>query len=207
MPVTTDVLRISVRWLAYGEPCQNVGYFHPVGAAFLTATCAGVAEAFWNDVKAAYRAIMLNDAAFTFTEVFVEELNSGSGLGTYAIPGSEIYGTRNISSADNVSPIWNSVSTKLVVGSRLTRPGGKRFSPILDTDMGADRVAGGTLLALANDWALCWSSLRTLGAPVATGVLHPIVATLINPLNTSNYQDIIGHLENRRITHQTTRGN
>lgn len=208
MPVTAPIIRVAVRWTMFGEPAQNVGYFYPIGAAFLTATCSGVAEAVWQDFKTAYRAIMLDNATnYRFKEVFVEELGGGMGLGTYPIPAAEQTGLRAIGGSGTPAAVWNSVSAKLVVGGRATRPGGKRFSPILDQDADEDRNLGATLLSLAEDWAACWSEVRTLGVPVATGTLQPKIVTLTSPLTFATEQDVIGHYINTKETHQTTRGN
>jgi hypothetical protein len=208
MPVTAAILRVVVRWTAFGEPCENVGYFYPVGAAFLTATCTQVAEAVWNDFKADYRALLpATPTEYLFKEVFVEEVDVGAGIGTYPIPAAEQPGTRATTGGVTVQQVWNSASVKLVVGSHATRPGGKRWSPIYDQDVDGDRVLGATILGLMDAFGALWGTTRTLGAPVATGTLVPQVVSLITPLTYGGNQEVIGYQVNPKGTHQTTRGN
>jgi len=205
MAFTADLIEVQVRYSLFGKPNMNRQFHTWDGAAVATATPEAVGEAFWNDVKVRMRAIMPNatDQVF-FTEVFVREVEPNGVYGSYAIPVGERNGTRTAGSAADIMPAYVAGSVKQTVGSSTTKPGGKRHSPLLDGDVGANQVLGATYLALLDAWAEAWSEEHVLGAPVATGVLFPQIVRFVGDTPTQ-WQDVTGYILKNRVSSQLTR--
>lgn len=207
MPITSGTLILTVRYLLLGQKCQTSMAYMPEGAAFLTATAAGVAEAYWNDVKTAWRAMAFNSiASAQFVSVVCREVGGSLGLGEYAIPAGEQAGTRSTGGANGFAPSYVAVGVRLAVGTRITKPGQKRVPFILEDDVLANS-ASSAVQALADTLAQKWSQPIVLGAPVATGSLIPVVARLdrTNPDVLIAQQEVTGHAVNPFLTSQVSR--
>lgn len=205
MPITGSHARVTLTYEFLGQKCQTQRDYELAGAAFLTATAAGVAEAWWNDVKTAWRATVPNDALATFQSVRVEEFGGGFGFGEYAIPLAEQKGTRSPTGLGEFLPAYVAVGCRLVVATRVTRPGQVGFPFVMEGD-NANGTLQATLLGLLNTLAAKYSAAVALGAPVATGTMHPSV--IKNPdFNTSPavHQRITGHIVNTSLRHRNTR--
>lgn len=206
MAITATLLRITLRYVLMGQKCETQQYYEPVGAAFLTATPVGVGEAWWNDVKAAWRGLAVSGAPSSFDTVVVEEIGGGLAFGEFAVPTAEKGGTRAYASSGDYLPSYCAVGCRLTVGTRSTRPGQKRFPFVGESDTG-DNVVSATYLALAATLAEKYSSTITLGAPVATGTLRPKVVRWSKtvPPTVVASQDVTGFLLNPYITSQVSR--
>lgn len=205
MSFSASLIEVQVRYSLFGKPNMNRQFHTWDGAAVAAATPEQVGEAFWNDVKVRMRAIMPNatDQMF-FTEVFVREVSPSGVYGAYAVPVGERAGTRGAVSAANIMPSSNAGSVKQTVGSSTTKPGGKRHSPLLDTDVEANQVLGAAYLALLDDWAEAWCDVHVLGAPVATGVLEPVIVRFTGDTPTA-WQAVTGWSLKNLVSTQLTR--
>lgn len=206
MPITSTLLKLSLRFTMSGQKCQTIQYYRPTGAAFLTATPAAVGEAWWNDVKTVWRGLAVSGAPSTFDSVFVEEIGGGMSFGEFPVPAGEQGGTRAYASSGDYLPTFCAVGCRLTVPTRVTHPGQKRFPFVGESDVG-DNTVGAAYLTLAAAVAAKYCSTITLGAPVATGTLTPQVVrwTKTVPAAVSAVQDINGYVLNNRITTQTSR--
>lgn len=94
MAIVDENVAVILRYTFQGQRCENVQWYGPSGAAFLTANAVNVAQAWWNDVKTVWRALVPNSSAFTFDSVLVKEFSPTGAFGTYAVPVAEVFGTR-----------------------------------------------------------------------------------------------------------------
>src|SRR5215211_4867806 len=173
MAITGDALLINLRFIYWNQRCQTGCFYTPGGAAFITANCDGVAEAWWNDVKEAWRGLLTEgDTSAEFVSVVVEEFNGLGGLGEYAIPVAEKFGTRDPVGATDLMPPFVAQGVRLTVPTRATRPGQKRLPFLMESDVVGNAISP-AYQELAAEVAVVYSSTRTLGAPVALGTLTP----------------------------------
>ena len=206
MAFTSENLEITLRYTFLGQRCSSVRTYRATGAAFLTASPAGVGEAWWNDVKTAWRGLAASGLGNVFDSVFVREIGGGLSYGEYAIPTAERVGTRASGSLGDSLPSYVAVGCKLTVATGVTRPGQVRFPFLADADTVANDVAA-PFLTLCQAVAAKYSSVITLGAPVATGTLTPTVLryTKTVPPAVDARQDINGYLLNAKVTTQVSR--
>lgn len=207
MALTASIIKIILRYTYLGQKCENIQYYRPDGAAFLTATMDTLLEAYWNDIKTAARGIMTNyigDASWD--SLLGEEIGGGLAYAEYAVPTGERVGTRSTTGLGDPVSSFSAGGVRLAVATRATRPGQKRFPFLFEADV--DRNAlGATYLTLLTALGLKFSAQITLGAPVATGVLHPIVTRHDHsdpPIITAS-QDVIGQVVNQDVTTQVSR--
>lgn len=198
-------VKISLRYTFFGQRCQNVQWYRTDGAAFLTASASGVLEAYWNDIKSAWRAMIVTSPSFEFNELALEEENPTGAFGTYAVPLAERQGTRALGSLVDFLPQFVAASAKLTVATRVTRPGFKRLPGIMEGDSGAGEISA-TFVSLADAVAAKYSTPIILGAPVATGALIPVIVRLDpNTGAVSASQDVSGRIVSNIPTSQVSR--
>lgn len=205
MAITAEHLAITLNYAWAGEQMQTRTHFRATGAAFLTATAAGVGEAFWNHVKAVWRALVPAGAVGTFVSIFVEEIGGGLAFGEYAIPSGESNGTRGGALGEALPPFM-AAGVKFTVGTRLTRPGAMRIPFMYETDLNQSTLQT-TYFNLCQSLATTYASDMVLGAPVATGVLHREVIRWTNTVPPEIYttQNVIGAIVNPNVTTQLSR--
>lgn len=197
-------LKIVIRGQILSQQFNNVCWYLTDGAAFLTADATGIGEAFWNDIKTVWRAAMEGGSELTTTSILVSEPGPGGAFGEFPIPSAEQQGNR-AGATSQYLPAFNGVGIRLAVATRTTRPGQKRIVGGLEEDQ-ASGAWTSTYLGLIDDIAAKFSEPITLGAPVATGVLIPIVARVVEPGGTvSVYQEVVGHVINPMVTSQVSR--
>lgn len=197
-------LRITIRGVIQAQAFNLVCWYNTDGAAFLTATATGVGEAFWNDIKTVWRAAMESSPLLVTNSILVSEPGPTGAFGEYPIPVGERQGTRTVGTSD-LLPSFNAAGIRLAVATRTTRPGQKRVPGALEVDQTNGAWVSG-YMTLMNNLAPKFSSPITLGAPVATGVLIPIV-TRVNP-DTGDVdasQDVVGFVTNPYVTSQVSR--
>lgn len=208
MAITGNLLRLITRYEWLGQKCENVAWYTPGGAAFLTATMAGVAEAYWNNIKDRYRAIVPTEAGAVFTSILGTEFNGSEGYGEFAIPAGERAGTRVSGEGELVTGTL-AVGVRLTVATRLTRPGQKRVPFLKEGDIYQNELDAG-IIALMETLSEIWSTDLVLGAPVALGTLSPVVVTfnsapLVVEDTPQEWQAVVGALVNHDITSQVSR--
>jgi len=205
MPFTSDLINITLRYTFLGQKCQTAQAYSPAGAVFATVNATQVGEAWWNDVKEAWRGLFVNVVgALSLDSVLVEEIGGSLSFGEYAIPVDESTGTRDPGDATAYLPSYVAVGCRLTVPTRATRPGQKRFPGLLDTDV-FENVVQATFLGLCEGLALKYDSVITLGAPVALGTLAPRVVHYSAPGVVGASQDVDGHVINGYVTSQVSR--
>jgi len=204
MAITAGIVRITLKGTFLNQKWQSVQMFAPVGAAWLTADALGGATAWWNHVKAAWRAIVPANASFTFDSVLFEEIGAGLGFGEYAIPIGEQLGTRSGTTGDFL-PTFVAAGVKLTVGSRTTRPGQKRFPGGMEQDSTGSVWSAG-YVTIIDALADFYDTSLTMGAPVATGNLVPQVVRLAGDgVTVVASQPVVGHVTNPNVTSQVSR--
>lgn len=160
-------------------------------------------EGYWNHIKATYRAIVPGSYGNVFVSLKGRELNNAAGdYAEFDIPVGERAGTR--ATSGDALPPFASAGVRLVVGTRLTKPGQKRFPFVLEADQ-VGGVLGTTyttpLIALCN----VMTNVMTLGAPAALVTLRPIVTKKGAGGFVEASQNIQGYLINPNVTSQNTR--
>jgi hypothetical protein len=206
MPIGLGVrIKITLRYQQAGQNCENVQWYTTDGAAFLTADMPGVLEAYWNDIKTAWRALIVTSSSFKFTELLGAEESPTGAFGSFPVPLAEQLGTRAAGSLGNFLPSFAAAGVKLTVATRVTRPGQKRLPGIMEGDNDNGTLEAG-YIALADPVAEVYSVPRVLGAPVATGVLTPVICHLdpITDLPVAS-QEVTGHVINQFISSQVSR--
>lgn len=205
MAITATDLKMTIKGTCLGQRWNLGCWYRLTGAAFATADPLGVAEAYWNDIKSAWRALALAAADFYTLEIFCEEEGANGQYATFPIPSGEQVGLRALGAALNLEPPYVAYGVRQTVGSRVTRPGQKRIPGVgrQDTTNGYVVTATATLVGSV---AAKFSSGITLGAPVATGVMWPEVCR-IDPATRLILakQDVTGFLLNPYATTQVSR--
>jgi len=206
MAITSTLLSITLRWVWLSQQMQTKRYFRATGAAFLTASPEGVGEAYWNHVKAAWRALPVSNQTNVFQSVLVEEIGGGQAFGEYAVPAGEKGGTRAAGTLGDVLPSFVNAGVRYTVATRVTRPGQMRVPFLYDGDTDSQQISA-AFTTLVNALADLYDTDMVLGAPVATGVLRMNVVKFSNtvPATVVAQQDVVGHVTNGSVTSQVSR--
>lgn len=205
MPVTAADLKITIRGTVYGEQFENIQWYRPDGAAFLTATVLGVAESYWNDIKTTWRAFQSVNGEVRTNSILISEPGLTGAYAEFPIPEAERLGSRTGVASNTVEPCFMAAGVRLTVGTRTTRPGQKRFPGMGEVDVDANLLVG-AYVTLVEAVAVKFSEPIELGAPVATGVLHPEI-TRVDPTTKLVVvrQDVTGFVVNPAPTTQNSR--
>lgn len=205
MAFTSEYVALTLRWIWMGQQMQSKRYFKATGAAYFGSTPEQLGEAYWNHVKAAWRALVPAGASNTFQSVLIEEVGGILSFGEFAIPTLEKSGTRSNQAGDE-SPSFVNVGIRYTVATRLTRPGQMRIPFLYEADTLQNSVQSG-FLTLCNALADVYDTDMTLGVPVATAVLRMQVTRQPDPKNpaTWTYQPVVGHVTNGLVTSQISR--
>lgn len=204
MAITASHLKVQLRGLFLGQVWQVIQWFEPEGAVFLTADVIQVAEAWWNHFKTPWRNFQPNSSQLTTESILISEPGSGGAYAEYAIPVGEKQGLRSVGTSAWFPP-FVAAGFRQTVATRTTRPGQKRFPGLLESDADNGILVGGTV-TLINAMASNLCSLAILGAPVATGVLHPRVVRLSgSPETIVTSQRVTGYVTNPNVTTQNSR--
>lgn len=197
-----SLVEITANMLISNQQMLNVWHYQildligPVGAVQLT-------EAWWNDVKANYRALFAGGGLVSFKTIRLRELNNPTGdYCEFDVPLGEQAGTRTVTG--EAMPPFTSVGVRLTVATRATRPGQKRFSCLWEQDQNAGVIASGVQTAV-NTFMLQMVNILTLDAPALLSTLQPIVVRKDSAGNVVANQVVTGHLINVNVTSQNTR--
>jgi len=206
MAFTGDIVKIGLRYIYLGQRCQTERTYRGEGATYYAADPTQVGEAWWNDVKAAWRGLANSSFGPVFESVYVEEVGGALSYGEYSIPSAERTGTRAPGTLGDALPSYVACGVRLSVATRLTRPGQMRLPFVCDDDTQANALKAG-YLALAATLAAKYSSVITLGAPVALATLAPLVVkyTQTVPPAVAADQEIVGYVLNGNVTSQVSR--
>lgn len=205
MAITSGLVRIDLRYTFLAQRCETTSFWSPGGAAWLTVNAAQGAEAWWNNCKDRWRALLVPVGSSVFDSVFFEEIGGGGEYGEFAIPTDERDGTRDETGFGNFLPAYVAVGCRLTVTTHATRPGQKRF-PFAGEGDNNDGMVGAGFLALCAELGDFYSAPATLGAPVLAGTLTPQVVhfpTVADP--TQRQQEAAGYVLRSSFTSQVSR--
>lgn len=203
--VPGGLVEIQFRYTYLGQKLLTRQFYQMQGAAFLTADPLQVAEAYWNDVKALWRSLYSSASTVgTQDTLYVREVGNGQQYAEYAIPSGERVGTRAPGDDGEWVAPFMAAGVKLTVGSSVTRPGQKRLSALREGD-----ITGNSIITaqqtLVDNVAAIFSTPRTLGAPVALGVLQPVIGGTVVAGDPTVFQNVTGKVVNAFITSQVSR--
>lgn len=205
MGITSDLLKVSVRGQLLAQRVEVVQYFVCGGAGLLTASCANVAEAFWNYVKTEWRASHGTADEDRTLSVFVEEVGGSLGFGEYAIPSDEQLGTRVITSLGDLLPPFAAVGARLTIATRVTRPGQKRFWGLFEHDSN-NGLLDADVRALVEDLLDKWTLPIGLSTPADVVGLNAYVVRLNRETGAVvTRQAVTGYLVSPYVTTQNSR--
>ena len=164
-----------------------------------------LAEAYWNHIKAPYRALQLASQPDTFISIRLRELNNVAGdYAEFDIPIAEKLGTRANPTQAEILPPYTSAGVRLVVGTRLTRPGQKRVPFLVESEQNAGVLQAAFRALIVTQMNLMVAGML-LGAPAATATLQPIVCKKDVTGFVTAHQDITGYVINGNVTTQNSR--
>lgn len=179
----------------------NVYDYEAAGAA--SADAAGVAAAWWEFNKADWRNLQPNSSQFNSLIVRCDGTGGNLDTGEFAIPPAERSGLRG--SIGDALASFNAVGCKFTVGTRVTRPGSKRWAVLGENDVAAQLLGGG-VLALAEAFA------AQLIVPFTYGTLaagHGVLQVFGGPIQSNPvrevWNEVIGYLVDPYVTSQVSR--
>lgn len=193
---------MNMRW--QGQETLNI-WQYSIQSIPVSVSTVQLAEGWWNHVKSTYRALQLASQPDTFLSVRVRELNNPNGeYAEFDVPTAEKLGTRSNPTGAELMPPYTSAGVRLVVGTRVTRPGQKRFPFLVENDNIAG-VLQPAFKTLVNSHMLVMSVPMVLGAPAALTDLYPIVVKKDANGTVTAQQFVTGYLINNNITTQNSR--
>lgn len=170
-----------------------------------TPTAAHYGQAWWNHVKATYRALSAVGLGSVFQSVLVTELGNPTGeYGEFGIPLAEKAGTRAAPADADVMPIFVAAGVRLNVPARVTRPGQKRFPFLTQTDVVLNDLQSQFTTLLTSHMDVMIANM-TLGAPAAGVVLVPAVVGLNADGTIRGSQVTTSYTINPQVTSQVSR--
>lgn len=200
---TGSLAEISLRMLHLSQQMYMV-FQYKMTATPSTPPAVNIAEAWWNNVKTQTRALVPAVAGNVFRTVLIRELNNPAGdYAEFDIPIAEQPGTRASVTTDAM-PSFNAVGVRLVVGTRVTRPGQKRQPFIYEGDQIAG-VLSANILTATQLWANVMTAHFILGAPAALTEMDPIVCRKSPEGFVLANQKITGYVINPNVTSQNSR--
>lgn len=199
-----SLIEVSLTCALQGQQAMNVWQYR-VEVFPATISAGDIADGWWQHVKTTYRAVATSEFASLFKTVSVRELDSATGeYGEYAIPAGETAGTRVSSGGAELMPPFVSAAVKLVVGTRLTRPGQKRLFGFVEGDNVSGYVNTGAVTAINNHMNIMAAGM-VLGAPAALTGLQPAIVSKDAAGLPTNYQYVTGYLVNPAFSSQVSR--
>lgn len=168
-----DIVRITLLMNDGFSDIMNVWDYQIMTVPPPTVQASHIAEAWWQHVKTAYRAAVVSTFGPVFRQVNAKSMMSATGdYGDFAIPLAEQPGTRT--GTGDALPQFAAAAVKMVVPSRLTRPGQKRFGFLFETD-NVGGVLQSTAITVVSAVMNAMLPDIVLGAPAATVQLNPVV--------------------------------
>lgn len=199
-----DKIEISMR-MVYGNQAQFNVWQYNVKTLTTVPTASALAEAWWNHVKATYRALPTVGYGPVFQSVYLTQLGSPTGdYAEYSVPVGERAGTRSDTAANAYASTFTAVGVRLAVGSRVTRPGQKRFGFITESDLNGNQVETAYLNLIASHMNVM-SAEMVLGAPALGTVLEPYVVRKGADSAVLASQKVTGYQINSFVTSQVSR--
>lgn len=197
-------LKVDVRYRWANQKMQNVWWFR-VDELPAPATALEIAEGLWAQIGPDYRALAPSTSTDVFESVVVNEYEPADGeLAEYPIPPSEQAGTRSAAGLGDALPVFNAAGVRMVVTTRATRPGQKRFPFLYEADNVSGVLQAG-YQALVENLLDQFLPFCLLGDPALNVKLVPQVVRLAANGVIVAGQDITGYYVNPQITTQNSR--
>lgn len=156
----------------------NVGGFEVTGVTEGGMDLQSLAMRWWQARQTGIRGLIASAAGPLFMKVVVDVINvQNKPYAEHAIPPAEQTGTRSIGNVGDLTPTFFALPIKLLVGTRLTRPGYKRIYGIGEADFSGNALTPAVQL-LAAAAAAAWGSEATYfedGPGTASVTLAPVV--------------------------------
>lgn len=198
-----DLIEISLNMNVMAQT-MNLVWQYEIDTIPPSVNAVQLAEGWWNHVKAATRGLAFSSFGNVFRTVRLRQLNNALGdYAEYDVPIAEQAGSRSATTSDQMPP-YVAVGVRLVVGTRVTRPGQKRIPFVLEGDNVAG-VLGSALQTVVQTYMNTMQVPMTLGAPAATVGLIPIVTRKDGSGTVTAWQPITGYLINANLTTQNSR--
>jgi len=195
-------IALDMRW--QGQQNLNV-WAYQITSWVVGVNAVQVAEAWWNHVKVTYRLMQVASEPDTFLSARIREMNNVAGdYAEFAIPSAERVGTRANPGAQGVMPPYVAIGARLVVGTRVTRSGQKRYSFSREEDVTLGFISAAWKTVIANNLAVMTAGI-VLGAPAATVTLSPRIFRKDFSGSVTAHQPITGYIVNDAATTQNTR--
>lgn len=199
-----SLIEIALRQTVLSGVALNT-YTYQVTTMPGTVLPVDICAAWWSHVKATQRAMVASGFGAVLNSIKITELNNPEGdYAEYAIPLAEQTGTRSAPTQAEGLPPFIAAGVRLLVGSRLTKPGQKRFPFLVEQDS-AGSMLQSAMLALVQAHAAVISAEMLLGAPAALTTLSPIVCRRDPQGVVLAHQLVTGYLVNPWVTTQNTR--
>lgn len=164
-----------------------------------------IAAGWWNHVKSTYRALPTVSYGSVFQSAIIRDLDDPTGdYAEYSIPVGERAGTRSDTAANSYASTFTAVGVRLAVGTRVTRPGQKRFSFITESDLNGNQVESAYLSLITTHMGVM-SVDMLLGSPAAGVVLKPYVVRKDATGALVASQPVTGFVVNPYVTSQVSR--
>jgi hypothetical protein len=201
---TGSLVEIVVDMSTYGQQTLNVWQYE-ITSYVGSGGAAGIAEAYWNQVKTPYRALCVTTGLRVFNSVTVRELNNPTGaLATFSIPDAEQDGTRAAGTLGAFMPVFVAVGARLTVSSRVTRSGQKRFPFMTEGDVESNLISP-TFTGLVENVLDEAVGTFLLGTPAALDELQTVVCRKDATGAVTAHQPVQGYIINPYATSQNTR--
>lgn len=201
---TNSLIEIELHMVSYQQVMMNT-FQYRFSEFEAGVTLAQVLPAWWNHVKATYRAMSAIGLGQVFQKVVGRELNAPTGeLAEFGIPEGEQTGTRTNPSPADFMPPFNAAGVRLLVSTRATRPGQKRIPLLAEAD-NLNASLQPAFTALLVNWCNVVTNVMTLGAPAALTALEPIVTRKTPKGLVTAHQLVTGYLINPYVTTQNSR--
>lgn len=178
---------------------QNVFYYSDPSAT--PSDPIDIATSFWQHVKTQWRAWLPSGYSTWFLKVRCENHFVPYAFADYYIPAAEQAGSRS-GTGDLVTPFLSG-SIKLVVASRVTRPGSKRIAGMQEGDFAGNYLAAATVTLLQT---LADKFADTFTTTIGGDVLTPMIVHFPRDENdVSTYQPVTAAIALNNLTHQVSR--
>lgn len=199
-----DLIEFTLKQSYTGANIYNV-FLYKVTGFTVAPEPATLAEAWWNHVKAQWRALILSATTGYFLSITAKDPTDPTGfLAEYAIPVGEQGGTRSAPTAAESTPTFVATGVRYTVGTRVTRPGQKRFFGAREADLNGNDFLS-TWLSIVDPLASRLASEATLGAPELAAVIQPVVGRRSPAGLVIAHQDITGYVLSPKVTSQVSR--
>lgn len=199
-----SLIEVSIGGTMFNQLWMN-NWTYEVAGELGGPTAANWGQAIWDAIKTPYRALVANIYGAAFQFVKVREMDSLTGeYGEYAIPAAEQGGTGGTSTV-SYEATFVAAGVKLVVATRVTRPGQKRIPGARAEDSNSSMWQPAYVTKL-NTFMNAVLTMGTLGSPALGSEAHLAVVRVDRETGLPTaHQPVVGYLVNPAQTSQVSR--